>query len=103
MDGTLPTSIGNFGKIARLGFVACNITGTIPETISGLTSLEWLHFEENSLSGTIPSGFGRLMSLEKINLHKNLLSGRKRHSVLFLNRNQIAIDSRCSLYSKFNF
>ena len=55
LNGSLPSSIGNFRSIESLGLIGNRINGTIPNTIGFLSSLKYLLLSLNSLTGTIPS------------------------------------------------
>ena len=65
LNGTLPTSIGNFSTSLE-EFVAsnCNIKGTIPMGIGNLSNLNILSLEKNELVGPIPTTIRGMNNLQ---------------------------------------
>ncbi|KAM3705093.1 hypothetical protein ACJW31_03G054200 [Castanea mollissima] len=98
LNGTLPTSIGNFSTSLE-EFVAfnCNIKGTIPMGIGNLSNLTRLSLENNELVGLIPTTIRGMNGLQGLFLQHNKLQGsipdgicQLRNLVeLFLNHNKL--------------
>ena len=76
MEGTLPPSIGELGKLEGLHMKGTpSISGTIPEEIGLLSKLKDLEIGRDKVSGTIPFSVYGLQNLEEIYLKQNLMSG----------------------------
>lgn len=97
LDGTLPTSIGNFGCLRALNVGGNHLTGAIPEEIGQLTNLTWLVGSTNQFTGNLPASIGNLTKLDRILMELNQLSGPIPPSIgnlkdlwaLLLNNNQL--------------
>ena len=68
LNGTLPTSIGNFSKLVFLDLDNNQLHGNIPSiSLGNLSKLsEILALESDLLTGTIPSEIGNLSSLYQV-------------------------------------
>ncbi|OVA15863.1 Protein kinase domain [Macleaya cordata] len=73
ISGSIPSSVGEYGKLQRLDLSFNNLTGRIPSSLFNLSSLSYLFLGNNSLSGTLPSQ--KSPTLLNIDLSYNELSG----------------------------
>ncbi|CAK9177852.1 unnamed protein product [Ilex paraguariensis] len=75
LTGSLPPSIGNLKKLARLILVGCGFSGLIPDTIGSLQQLISLSLNSNNFIGGIPPSIGSLINLYWLDIADNKLSG----------------------------
>ena len=75
LNGSLPSSIGNFQSLTILSLSDNKINGSIPSTISGMTALQTLYLSYNSLTGSIPSTISGMTALQSLALSSNSLTG----------------------------
>src|SRR5207237_1096772 len=80
LSGSIPSSIGNLGKLDRLSITNCHLRDSIPYSIGNLVNLTTLSLCYNRLSGSIPSSIGNLVNLYKLYLTHNQISGKIPHS-----------------------
>ncbi len=73
ITGTLPESICDMTKLARLDITRTSIGGTIPKCLWN-SSIKLLLLRDNIFSGTLPDIYSP--ELETLSLSRNLLSGR---------------------------
>ena len=66
LTGTLPTVVGQLGKIKELMLSRTRIGGLVPTEIGKLALLENLEMYGNKLRGTIPDSLGNCTSLKRI-------------------------------------
>lgn len=60
LTGTIPTQLGNLGKLYRLHLAGNQLTGSIPTQLGSLTALTRLALHTNQLTGSIPTQLGQL-------------------------------------------
>ncbi|CAI7905145.1 unnamed protein product [Closterium sp. NIES-54] len=63
INGSLPSSIGNFSKLYSLDLTNNSISGSIPESIGLLTYLDTLDLAGNNLTGSLPASMSLLTNL----------------------------------------
>ncbi len=85
LDGTVPTSLGNFNEITLLHLDNNNLQGQIPGEIGNLTDLKTLFLDNNTFTGSIPSELGNISALNTMFIDNNLLTGEIPISFLGLN------------------
>ncbi|KAK9271647.1 hypothetical protein L1049_002010 [Liquidambar formosana] len=73
LTGTLPSDIGNMGRLKLLNLAKNSLSGQLPNEMSKLSDLEYLDLSNNKFKGKIPDKLPS--SLEGINLSYNDLSG----------------------------
>ena len=75
LNGTIPTSIGNFPNLIELFMRQNQLSGTIPPEIGNLSSLTGLQLQTNDLTGSIPVELADATNFYSINLNSNDLTG----------------------------
>ncbi|CAI5484200.1 unnamed protein product [Closterium sp. Yama58-4] len=75
INGSLPSSLGNFSKLFWLDLSNNSITGSIPESIGLLTNLDTLYLAGNNLTGSLPASISLLTNLYALDLRRNNLLG----------------------------
>lgn len=75
LEGTLPSSIGDFTSIKGIYLSNNKIHGSIPASLCNLTSLEVLHLSNNLIEGGIPENIGNITSLQELRLENNKITG----------------------------
>jgi hypothetical protein len=77
VQGTIPSTIGDFTALVALSLVATNITGSIPDNIGDMTSLEMVWLDHNTLlEGEIPQTLSQLSGqLSVFEAHGTALTG----------------------------
>jgi Leucine-rich repeat (LRR) protein len=71
LNGTVPSSIGNFANLEWLHLGGNNLNGTIPTELGLLSNLEALGLNSNQLTGTVPTSLARLPRLGKSQSHSS--------------------------------
>ncbi|KAG8637310.1 hypothetical protein MANES_15G107167v8 [Manihot esculenta] len=75
LNGTLPTSIGNFSALRYFNVESCKIKGSIPREIGHMSNLTTLLLLNNELVGSLPATIGRLQKLQVLYAQRNKLNG----------------------------
>jgi hypothetical protein len=76
LEGPIPPSIGDLGKLLALDLSINKINGLIPNEIMELSSISiGLSLSDNLLEGPLPLEVGKLVYLEQLFLSRNNLSG----------------------------
>jgi len=75
LQGSLPTSIGDYSALVGLEVTNAGITGSLPTELGQLDVLILLNLSRNQLIGTIPQQVADLQSLQALTLFRNNLSG----------------------------
>ncbi len=75
LSGTLPASLGNLSRLARLNLSNNNLKGPIPPSLGSLINLNDLNLSFNLLSDTIPASLGNLVYLSNLSLTDNNFTG----------------------------
>ena len=76
LSGEIPVEIGNLSELKDLQLWACpSLAGILPSEIGNLTNLETLSIEDTQITGNIPSTYGNLTALRYFWLSNNKLSG----------------------------
>ncbi|XP_042417473.1 receptor-like protein 43 [Zingiber officinale] len=70
---SIPSNIGNLGRLTILSLHFNNLNGTIPLEIGNLVNMQFLKRDANHLSGIIPKSLGRLKNLDTLTLGGNQL------------------------------
>ncbi|KAF8411545.1 hypothetical protein HHK36_004099 [Tetracentron sinense] len=73
LTGTLPSEIGNMGRLKLLNLAKNNLSGQIPTEMSKLRELEYLDLSSNNFIGKIPDRLS--LNLKVFNVSYNDLSG----------------------------
>nr|DAD39576.1 TPA_asm: hypothetical protein HUJ06_013899 [Nelumbo nucifera]DAD39578.1 TPA_asm: hypothetical protein HUJ06_013901 [Nelumbo nucifera] len=74
LTGSLPSELGNLGKLRLLNLARNSMSGEIPSAMSKLNGLEYLDLSNNNFNGKIPNGLPS--SLKDFNVSYNDLSGQ---------------------------
>ncbi|KAK9048966.1 hypothetical protein SSX86_032066 [Deinandra increscens subsp. villosa] len=74
--GSLPSGIGNFVNLERLGMLDNRFTGVIPSELGNLRNLKLLELAYNNFTGNIPDFIGNMSLLIQLNLAGNRLEGQ---------------------------
>ncbi|XP_057991944.1 receptor kinase-like protein Xa21 [Hevea brasiliensis] len=98
LNGTLPTSIGNFSAIRYFNVETCNIKGSIPREVGHISNLTTLLLQNNELIGSIPDTIGRLQKLQVLYLQGNKLNGSLPNDICQMNSLGELILSRNNIY-----
>lgn len=75
LNGVVPASLGDIGRLRRLDLSGNQLTGTIPADLGSLSLLKYLDLRNNDLDSTIPTALGTLKILERLYLQGNDLTG----------------------------
>lgn len=83
--GTLPSEIGNLGKLTELVVSHHkDLTGTLPVEFGRMSALKQMNLNDNpKLNGTIPWDWGNLEGLSNMQLQNNVLLTGKVQELLF--------------------
>lgn len=73
--GTIPSSVGELGRLRLLSLSKNSLTGAIPESSAALSNLQVISLYKNSLTGTIPEGLVKITLLERMLLRDNQFTG----------------------------
>ncbi len=71
LNGTIPSSIGNFEYLEKLNFLGNGLTGTIPEEIENLKKLQEIDLHYDRLEGPIPEQIMQLTNLVSLDFRDN--------------------------------
>ena len=86
LEGTIPTEIGLFPKLERLGLGRNKIQGTLPTSISQLTNLRHLEVFKNQLTGSLPQDFSSFSKMKRILVQLNQFHGSLSSSICSLEK-----------------
>jgi len=75
LNGTVPSSIGNFSSLTILDLAFGNLSGSFPAGIQNLGNIKTLVLSGCGFSGPLPAWLGTLTSLEQLVLHNNNFTG----------------------------
>uniref|UniRef100_A0A0E0F307 Receptor kinase-like protein Xa21 n=1 Tax=Oryza meridionalis TaxID=40149 RepID=A0A0E0F307_9ORYZ len=73
--GTIPSTLGNFTALKKLGCAFSGINGTVPGELAALRVLEMLSIPGNRLSGAFPEAILNMSALVMLSLSSNRFSG----------------------------
>ncbi len=84
LEGSLPTTLGNFSDLRWFNFSSNKLTGTIPNSIADLTTLRGFTGNDNKISGEVPE-IANLSLLQKFHMARNKLEGEIPENFVELN------------------
>jgi len=88
ISGTIPEEIGLLSKLTTLEVGRDLVSGTIPFSLYGLVNLQELYLKQNKMSGTISEAIGALKQLNKLDLMESKFSGELPASISTLRKLQ---------------